>query len=84
MAAKRGDDMKEVDLSVILKNAEQCYKSKTKWHFHILMPSCMFNNQHKFAIIFENEETKDQMVSFFNERPLKDGEKLENLFYGRV
>ena len=76
--------MKEVKFDVILKNAKQCYKIKSKWHFHILMPGCMFNNKKKFAIIFENEETKDQLISFFDERPLKDGEKLEALFYGRV
>jgi len=35
-------------------------------------------------IIFENEKTKEQFVSFFDERPLKKGEKLEALFYGRV
>ena len=76
--------MKEVKFDVILKNAQKCYKNKIKWHFHILMPTCMFNNKSKFAIIFENEETKEQLVSFFDERPLKDGEKLENMFYGRV
>ncbi|MBI3190072.1 hypothetical protein HYZ41_00030 [archaeon] len=76
--------MKEVDFDVILENAEKCYKDNVKWHFHILMPTCMFNKKDKFAIIFENEETKEQLVSFFNERPLKDGEKLEALFYGRV
>ncbi len=76
--------MNEVEFSVLLKKAEECYKNKVKWHFHILMPGCMFNEKDKFAIIFENEETKEQMISFFDERPLKDGEKLEALFYGRV
>ena len=76
--------MKQVEFSTILKSAEKCYKEKSKWHFHILTPSCMFNDKKKFAIIFEAEEQKDQMVSFFNKKPLKEGEKLEALFYGRV
>lgn len=44
----------------------------------------MFNKQKKFAIIFENEENKEQFVSLFDEKPLKNGEKLEALFYGRI
>jgi len=76
--------MKEAKFDVILENAQKCYKNKTRWHFHILMPDCVFNNQKKFSIIFENEETKEQMTTFFDERPLKQGEKLEALFYGRA
>ena len=76
--------MKEVEFSLILSNAERCYKGKTKWHFHILTPSCMFNQKKKFSIIFEEEGKKEQLVSSFDEKPLKQGEKLEALFYGRV
>lgn len=76
--------MKEADFTVILKNAEDCYKNKVKWHFHILTPACMFNKKDKFAIIFENEKTRNQLVALFDEKPLKQGEKLEALFYGRV
>ena len=76
--------MKHVNFENILKNAQKCYKEKSKWHFHILTPACMFNDKKKFAIIFENEQEKDKLVSFFDEKPLKQGEKLEALFYGRV
>jgi len=76
--------MKETDFDTILKNAEKCYKNKIKWHFHIRMPTCVFNKKDRLAIICENEKTKEHLVSFFDERPLKYCEKLEALFYGRV
>lgn len=76
--------MKEVDFDVIFDNAKSCHKNKTKWHFHILTPTCMFSSKKQFAIIFEDDEKKEQMVSFFEEKPLKHGEKLEELFYGRA
>ncbi|MBI2584051.1 MAG: hypothetical protein HYW25_05260 [Candidatus Aenigmarchaeota archaeon] len=76
--------MKEVDFDIILKSAERSYRAKVKWHFHILTPACIFNKEKKFAIIFEDEVSKEQLVAFFDEKPLKEGEKLEALFYGRV
>lgn len=76
--------MKEVKFEAVLKEAERCYKSKIKWHFHILTPTCMFNKENKFAIIFEEEGKKEHLFSLFDEKPLKQGEKLEALFYGRV
>ena len=76
--------MKEVKFEMLLKEAEECYKHKTKWHFHILTPTCMFNEKGKFVIIFEDETKKEKLFSSFEEKPLKQGEKLEALFYGRV
>ncbi len=77
--------MKEIKFDELLKIAEEFYKNKTPWHFHILTPKCIFNkNRSKFCIILENENTGEVFVTFYGEKPLKDGEKLEKLFYGRV
>lgn len=76
--------MKEVNFDVILKNAQKCYHDKKAWHFHILTPTCVFNKWNKFAIIFEGETSAEHLVAFFAEKPLKEGAKLEELFYGRV
>ncbi|MFH0837374.1 MAG: hypothetical protein V1870_04555 [Candidatus Aenigmatarchaeota archaeon] len=68
-----------------MKKAESYYKNKTKWHFHILMQKCIFStNKNKFTIILENEDNGDSFVTYFDERPIKDAERLENLLYGRV
>jgi len=75
----------KIDFSEMVKKAEGYYKNKTKWHFHILMPNCIFSeNKKKFTVILENEENGDVFVTYFDERPIKDAEKLENLLYGRV
>jgi hypothetical protein len=66
---------KEVSFDVNLESAKKCYGNKTRWHFHILTPACMFNDKEEFAIIFANETAKEQ---------LKQGEKPEELFYGRA
>lgn len=76
--------MKEVKFEAMLMEAEKCYKNKIRWHFHILTPACMFNKGNKFVVIFENEQTKEQLRCCFDEKPLKQGETLEALFYGRV
>lgn len=81
----KGDYMKEIKFDELLRKAEDFYKNKTPWHFHILTPKCAFNeNEGKFCIILENESNGEVFVTFYNEKPLKDGEKLEALFYGRV
>ena len=76
---------KEMDFKKMVKRAEECCKNQIKWHFHILMPNCIFSeNKKKFTVILENEESEDVFVTYFDERPIKDAEKLENLLYGIV
>ena len=77
--------MKKIKFNEMVKRTERYCKNKTKWHFHILMPKCIFNkNKKKFTVILENEENGNAFVCYFNKRPIKDAEKLENLLYGRV
>ncbi|GEM_PF-2406955 len=85
--------MKQVEISDIIKNAEECHRKNTKWHFHILTPDCIFSKyltpkgvdslKKKYSIVFENEKSGEQMVAFFNEKPPRQ-ERLEILFHGRV
>lgn len=67
--------MKEVQFQGILKAAQDCYREKSKWHFHILTPECQFNKNEKFSIIFESSKTN--LVSHFDQKPLKEGEQLD-------
>ena len=75
--------MKEVEMSEIIKRAEECNKKKINWHFHILTPYCAFSQNKRYSIVFENEKTGDHLITFFNEKPPRQ-EKLEILFHGRA
>ncbi len=77
--------MKELTLDKLIEKAEEFNKKKNKWHFHVLMKKCAFNkNKGKFSVVLESEEKEDSFVSYLDERPVKDVEKLENMFYGRT
>ncbi|MBI4163179.1 MAG: hypothetical protein HY513_05850 [Candidatus Aenigmarchaeota archaeon] len=75
--------MKQVEISEIIKYAEECNRKNIKWHFHILTPDCAFSKKKKYSIVFENEKTGEQLITFFAEKPPRQ-EKLEILFHGRV
>jgi len=75
-------DIKEVKSEELVKKVRDVAKNKNKWHFHFLTPACIFNKSKKFAIVFENEETKETLVCYFDKRP-KELNIFENLFYGR-
>lgn len=75
-------DIKEIKSEELVKKVRKVAKNKKKWHFHFLTPVCVFNKSKKFAIVFENEETKENYVCYFNEKP-KELNIFENLFYGR-
>ena len=74
--------MKEVDMSDILKHAEECNRKKVKWHFHILTPDCAFSRNKRYSIVFEREKA-EHLIAFFKEKPPRQ-EKLEILFHGRA
>lgn len=77
--------MKEIDFDTMLKMAENFYRNKKPWHFHILTTKCIFNkNKGKFCIVLEDENNGNVFVTFYDKKPLEDGEKLEALFYRRV
>jgi len=77
--------MKEIEFNELFEMAKKFHKKNNKWHFHVLMKDCIFNeNKKRFCIILENENTKDVFVVYFDKNPKKDAEKLENLFYRGV
>ncbi|MCX6742032.1 MAG: hypothetical protein NTX24_02550 [Candidatus Pacearchaeota archaeon] len=74
--------IKEIKSEEFVKKVRDVAKNKKKWHFHFLTPNCIFNYKNKFAIVFENEETKETCVCFYDKKP-KELNIFENLFYGR-
>ncbi len=75
----------KIEFDKLLEKAAKFHGDNIKWHFHILTPTCSFNdNGETFSIILENDETGEKWTSLFASKPLREGEKLERLFYGRV
>ncbi len=48
------------------------------------MPKCKYNNKRKYSIILENERTGENFIAFSSKGPIKNAEKLENMFYDRA
>ncbi len=71
-------ELKEINKEQIVEKA----RGLIKWHFHFLTPNCIFNEKDKFALILEDEISKESFVCYFDERPT-ELEVLENLFYKR-
>ena len=76
------NQIKEIKPKELVEKVRKVSKEKKKWHFHFLTPNCIFNKSKKFAIVFENEETKESCVCYFDKKP-KELNIFENLFYER-
>lgn len=71
----------DIEYSELLKKAEGLAKEGIEWHHHYLPPKCLLNKTSKHLIILEAQS--NQWQSSFEEKPMKDLEKLENLFFNR-
>lgn len=71
----------EIDYEELLKIAESFAKKGIEWHHHYLPPNCLLNKTSKHLIYLEGKG--QQWQSSFDEKPMKDLEKLENLFFKR-
>ena len=75
----------KIKFDELLEKATKFHRDNIQWHFHLLTPTCSFNeDDDKFSIILENDETGEKWISLFASKPLREGEKLEKMFYGRV
>ena len=75
--------MTEKNIEEIIKIAAQYCKEEIPWHHHFLPLNCVFNKSDKLQLILENERTGESFVALFNYKPMKELEKLENLFFNR-
>jgi hypothetical protein len=75
--------MKTIDYNELLELAQSYSKNNIPWHHHFLTPKCMFNQEGKFQIILENEQTSESFVCHFDEKPMKKLEDLENIFFNK-
>lgn len=71
----------EIDYQELLKKAEYFSKEEIEWHHHYLPPHCLLSSSDKHVIILEAQGK--EWKSFFDEKPMEDLEKLENIFFRR-
>lgn len=76
-------ELKEINSKELIDKVRKVVELKEKWHFHFLTPDCIFNQNKKFAIVFENEETGEIKICYFDEKPKEELRICENLFYKR-
>lgn len=66
------DVMTEKTFNEIVNLAKHCKNKNIKWHFHMLGKDCKFNERKdKYCIVFENEESKEYVVSFFDKKTFR-------------
>ncbi|MBU0757395.1 MAG: hypothetical protein KKF44_04965 [Nanoarchaeota archaeon] len=76
-------EMKETTIQEIVRIAKELASSGKKWHFHMLTPDCMFNdNKDKHAFILEDEEKQEVYVTYSDERYMDEGKELVKLIHG--
>lgn len=75
--------MKNINIGKLMSIAKKLHSEGKNWHFHILVPTCIFNLQKdKHAFILENVKDKQIFVSYSRNRYLKHGKELVKLIYG--
>lgn len=76
--------MQKVSVKKILKTAEKLKKHGKKWHFHLLTPGCVFNEEKMFALILENSMDGVQLVHHSLKKPAGAGKKLVEMLHGAI
>ena len=75
--------MEEITIQELVEKAKQLHSEGKKWHFHLLMPKCVFNQRKdKHAFVLENTTDNKTYVVYSDKRYLKEGEQLVKLLYG--
>lgn len=73
--------MEEIDINVLIDMAKELKNKSMSWHHHLLTPNCCFNSSGKYRIILENEDTKKIYYCDFEDKPMNQLKKLEDLFF---
>jgi len=75
--------MIEESIEAVVRTAELASASSKKWHFHILSPTCCFNQQGKqYALLVEIPADQETFIAYCADRPAEQGKKLVALLHG--
>jgi len=81
--SKQGTFMVELAIEDVLSSAEEANSSGKHWHFHILSPTCCFNQRKdRYGLVVEIPSDKRTLVAYSPERPAGHGKKLVALLHG--
>lgn len=75
--------MQETNIDDIMQKARAFVAENKKWHFHMLTPDCMYNENGKHAFILENETDSESFVTYSDERYMEQGQELVKMLHGK-
>lgn len=70
-------------LGEIRTKALGLHQNQAPWHFHILSPSCIFNDRKQFAFILEDIEDEETYVYYSDRSEKQLGSELAPLLHGK-
>ncbi|UCD04565.1 MAG: hypothetical protein JSW73_02950 [Candidatus Woesearchaeota archaeon] len=77
--------MIEMTIEEMIERAKQLQAEGKKWHFHMLTPDCMFNeNKTKNAFVLENETDEESYVNYSDDRHMREGQMLVKMLHGNA
>ena len=75
--------MIEDSIEAVVRKAELANAASKKWHFHILSPTCCFNQQRsQYALLVEIPPEEEAFIAYCADRPTEQGKKLVALLHG--
>ena len=73
--------MKQIPYEELFPVAVNANNIGREWHHHYLPPNCALNNSEQHQIILEYGS--EAVCSVFDDKPMRELEQLENIFFGR-
>ena len=74
--------MRETSVQELENKVEDCIKNNKKWHYHLLTPTCKFNKQQKYALLFESPENSEILITYSEEPEMEVSKKLAKKLHG--
>lgn len=75
--------MNPIPFDTLLKKVKTLKEKGVNWHFHMVGPTCIFNQaKDVFEIVVEIESTGETICSHFEDKPLDQTHQLAELAYG--
>ncbi len=75
-------NMKSVSREEIERIGTQLAKEKKLWHYHLLTPTCRFNEGTTHAFVMENNTDYEYFVYYSDEPAMELGKRLLSVLHG--
>ena len=74
--------MKQISEELIEQKARELAAQKKLWHYHLLTPSCKFNDRKEHAFFLENNTDNEYFVSYSDVPAMSLGKRLLQILHG--